>query len=205
MVSACPPTGVPTINPHIEQAYILNEDVEAHQPGTNATADVLGDEYEDEDRKADINNKQRSGSSGDGSNESMDWNKTKAMIAKDKTFMQKTRAKGIVISLEKGAAKENKMKPKKNFSGTRSQTGTTRSHSSSQRSLSFGSEIHVPSQISTRSQSRSHKSLQATKVTPAVKAAGLTSQGSQSVLDPIPPLPPADEEEVDYSSKEEQF
>mmetsp|Transcript_18069 Transcript_18069/g.37903 ORF Transcript_18069/g.37903 Transcript_18069/m.37903 type:complete len:116 (-) Transcript_18069:750-1097(-) len=89
---------------------------------------------------------------------------------------------------------------------TRSQTGTTRSHSSSLRSPSFGSEIHAPSQISTRSQSRSHKkSLQATKVTPAVKAAGLTSQGSQSVLDPIPPLPPADEEEVDYSSKEEQF
>ncbi len=43
IVSAQPPTGAPTIDPLIEQAYILNQDVEAHQPGTNVTATIMGD------------------------------------------------------------------------------------------------------------------------------------------------------------------
>ncbi len=43
MVSAQPPTGAPTIDPLIEQAYILKQDVEAHQPGTNATATIMED------------------------------------------------------------------------------------------------------------------------------------------------------------------
>ncbi len=118
MVSAQPLKGVPTIDLLIQQAYLLNQEVEANQPGTDATATIMDDKDKDVDKaEADSywNNKRHDSS--DRSDNSMDWNTPKATIAHDKNAMQKRKAKGKIISLDKGVA-QKETKNKMNFSGS---------------------------------------------------------------------------------------
>ncbi len=49
MVMIHPPIGVPIVDPTIKKAYILNQDVEAHKPETDAKGEMMGDDEKDDD------------------------------------------------------------------------------------------------------------------------------------------------------------
>ncbi len=95
----------------------MDQDVEAHQPGTNAIATIMGDNDNIVDEDLDTaeagskcnNQQQTSCIFYDSCDDSMDWNTTKATIAYEQNAIQKRRAKGKIIYLDKVVAqkKEN--------------------------------------------------------------------------------------------------